>query len=301
MVKRNKVIVTGGTGFVGKNLLPYLATSDAYFYLLDICDSIHLQYDNISVVKCDLLDHEDVRKNLKSIKASHLLHLAWGMSPGNYNMESNFEWLRSSMSLLEAFKHNNGKRAIIAGSSLEYNWDFGFCREDTTPISHETLYSSTKNILRQYAFTFCKQYNIELAWPRLFFIYGPHEHPERLIPHVIGSLIKEEKATINNGNIYRDYMYVKDTAAVLSKLLFSKFTGILNVSTGIPTQLGDFGKLAAEITGRPDLLEIKYPEPEKWQVVCANIKKLKNEINFEPSYTLETGLKETINWWKETI
>jgi len=293
-----KIIITGGSGFVGKNLLPIIAATNHKYYLLDM-NTYTTQYDNIEVVKCNLLDNGEVNKKIENIKATHLLHLAWGMSPSNYNLDINFDWLKSSMNLLEQFQKNGGERVIIAGSGVEYNWDFGCCKEDVTPISHETLYGSTKNILRQYATDYCKHHGLSFVWPRLFFLYGPHEHPDRLISHIICSLLKKEKATILNGEIYRDYFYIKDTVNVLSQLIQNDYSGILNVSSGIPVKLGNVGELIAELMDRRDLLEIKTPSVSKRKVVFANTERLVDDFRYNYQYDLKEGITETINWWKE--
>ncbi len=298
---RKKLIITGGTGFIGKNLIPYAAKYDTEIFVLTNKNDFYSEYKNITYIKCDLLNDDDVKKTLKLLKATHLLHIAWSMAPSNYNLPENFNWLKSSMLLLEEFQKNKGERVVIVGSCFEYNWDYGCCREDYTPISHNTLYGSSKNILREYAFSFCSYHGMEIAWPRLFFLFGPFEQPQRLIPHIITSLLKEQNATIINGEIYRDYMYIKDSTKALSNLIFSDFSGVINISTGMPIKLGDFGKLAARIIGRPDLLKIESPKIIKDRIVYADVKKLHDRFLFVPSYDIETGLQETIKWWKDYV
>jgi UDP-glucuronate decarboxylase len=296
---KRKIIVTGGTGFIGRNLLPFLEKLDADVFLLTRNDDFLSGHGNISTVNCDLHDQKAVRKILKSLKASHLMHLAWGMAPSSYNLPLNLDWLKSSMFLLDEFQKNQGKRAILVGSCLEYNLNYGSLHEETTPLSHSTLYGSAKNILRHYAFSLCHHHEIEIVWPRLFFLYGPHENRQRLIAQVILSLLRGEKISIRNGEIYRDYMYAKDCAEALSMLIFNEFTGVINISTGIPARLGDMGHIIAEIIGRPELLNIESPENGKDQVFYGYPEKLKENLSFTPSYDLKTGLRETIEWWKE--
>ena len=298
---KEKVIITGGTGFIGKNLIPYIAKLNAEIFVLSDNDDFYSEYKNITHIKCDLLNHNDIRKTIHSLKASHLVHMAWNVAPGTFSLPLNFEWLKSSMVLLEEFHKNQGERVVMVGTCFEYDWDYGYCREDITPISHNTLYGSSKNILRQYAFSFCNHHGMEIAWPRLFYLYGPHERPQRLLAQIICSLLKGERATVLNGETYRDYMYIKDSVKALSNLIFSDFNGVINISTGIPTRLGDIGKITAELIGRPDLLKIESPVQVRDRVVYAEVNKLHDELLFEPSYDIGTGLEETIEWWKDNL
>ncbi len=296
-----KVIITGGTGFLGRNLLSLIPESQDEFYILTSKGSIDIDQKNIKIIKCNLLDRESVDSVLSEIKATHLLHMAWGIEPSNYNLPTNFDWIKASIGLVESFHQNGGQRVIATGSGVEYDWDYGSCIEGLTPTSNETLYGAAKNILRQYLESYCKEFNLELVWPRLFFLYGPHEHPVRLISHVITKLLKGEEARIMNPAIYRDYMYIKDTAQILIDLLSSDFSGTVNVSTGLPTKLGDMGNLIANIIGRPELLTIDSPKPSNRRVVYANVNKQTNELGVTPQYSLEEGLIETIAWWKDNI
>ncbi len=296
-----KVIITGGTGFIGKNLLPYLENIQAEFFILYSKGVFQSSSKNITYVKCDLLNPGEVQTQFRNLKATHLLHMAWGMSPSNYNMESNFLWLHQSMNLLEEFKRNGGRRLIMAGSGVEYQWKYGVCMENNTPLSYENLYGSTKNILRDYAFTFCQHYDIELVWTRIFFVFGPHEHKDRLVAHIIYSLLNNKPAQIRNGGIYRDYMYVKDVSRILSGLIFHNYSGIVNIGTGIPTKLSEVGKMIAGIVGKPDLMEIDYPEIKENRVVVADNSILKNKVELSADYSLYEALSETIDWWKTQI
>lgn len=296
-----KVLITGGTGFLGKNLVSLLPENEDEYYVLTSKSSIESGQENISYIRCNLLDRKNVDDVVSKINATHLLHMAWGIEPSNYNLPTNFDWIKASIGLVESFHNNGGKRVIITGSGVEYNWDYGSCIEELTPISNETLYGASKNILRQYIESYCKEFNLEFVWPRLFFLYGPNEHPVRLISHVITALLKGENARIMNPAIYRDYMYIKDTVRILIELLSSEFAGTINVSTGLPTKLGDMGNLIANIIGRPELLTIDPPKLTNRRVVYANVNKQTNELGVVPEYSLEQGLTETIDWWKKNI
>jgi UDP-glucuronate decarboxylase len=295
-----KLLLTGASGFIGRNLIPFLEKSDTEIFILDKNAAAGC-VENIHFIACNLHDHDAVRKILRSLQATHLLHVAWGMYPGNYNHPDNFNWTQSSIFLLEEFVRNKGERVIMTGSCVEYDWSYGKCIENKTPIVHDTLYGASKNVLREYSTSFCNHHGIEFVWPRIFFLYGPHEPSQRLIAHVISSLLKGNTAIITNGDLYRDYVYVKECARVLADLVFHPITGTINIGTGIPVKIADIGKIAAEIIGRPELLQIQSPETLHNRVVFADVSNLTEKLSYAPSNDILTGLKETISWWSQTI
>ena len=296
-----KVIITGGTGFMGKNLLPFLKNLDAQFFLLGRSDLEFERFFNVQLIKCDIKNQKEVSKIMNQVKPSHLIHMAWSVSPSNLGLPENFELVKSSIHLLEQFIKNGGERFISIGSCFEYDWTYGLCKEDFTPTRSKSSYSACKNSFREYAEAFCKQQEIEMVWGRLFFLFGPHENPLRLIPHVIVSLLQNKPATIKNGGIFRDYMFAKRAAEYISKLLFHEFTGNLNICSGSPIMLGDIGKMIASSLNKPELLTVLYPEIESNKVLFGDSSKLESIFKTNSAGNLQEELEETINWWKFKI
>jgi len=293
-----KVIITGSSGFIGKNLIPYFNNLDAEFFLIGRKNLNVSELPNVHYIKGDILNHLEISRICKDLCASHLVHIAWTVSPSNTSLPQNFDLVKASINLLEEFQKNGGKRFISIGSCYEYNWDQGICKEDLTPTRSKSSYSACKNSFREYAEAFCGQFNIEIAWARLFFLFGPHENPKRLIPHIILSLLNNEKAIIKNGGIYRDYLYANVAAEFISKLIFNNYTGNLNVCSGNPIQLGEIGKTIASILGKPELLQVCYPEVKENKVLYGDTSKLESIFGTENKQSIHTQLEETIDWWK---
>ncbi|MFW5644383.1 MAG: NAD-dependent epimerase/dehydratase family protein, partial [Bacteroidota bacterium] len=253
---RDRLLITGATGFLGRNLIPVLSGHDAEMLSLTI-EQDSENKSGISWVHCDLFDAEAVERIMKEFKPTHLLHMAWGMVPSNYNLPSDFEWLTAGMSLIKLFARYGGRRVVVTGSGVEYDWSSAFCREGSTRESYQTLYGANKNILRKFSESFLAYHGIALAWPRLFFLYGPYENEQRLVPHIITSLLKGEEAVIRSGNLYRDYFYIKDVVHSLSQLVFSEITGLINIASGEPVKLGYIAELIGNMIGSTDLLEFQ--------------------------------------------
>jgi len=300
-INMNRILITGASGFIGKNLIPFLHAKLGTFYLLSRNPQDSVLDEHLIPVVCDLMDKEQVSAVMKSIQPTHLLHLAWELKPGTYNQEENIHWLKASIHLLSEFKKNNGKRWIGTGTCFEYDWSLSSCDEEKTPLNPDTLYGKTKKLLFDYSSVFCEHYKISYAWPRLFFLFGPYENPKRLLPDIIDSLLNNEKATIQNGEIYRDYMYVKDCCKILAELIFNDVSGDINISTGIPIKLSDIGEKVAAILEKEQLLTIRSPEKVTQRIVFGNNAKLEKELEFKLVHDLEKGLKETIQWRAENL
>ncbi len=123
------------------------------------------------------------------------LHLAWYAEPGRcWTAPENFLWARGSLGLLQAFAAQGPARVVMAGTCAEYDWRHGWCSEVVMPLAPSTVYGICKHSLQSMLAAYSRQYGPSSAWARIFFLYAPHEHPSRLLPSVIRSLLKGQAA-----------------------------------------------------------------------------------------------------------
>jgi nucleoside-diphosphate-sugar epimerase len=154
--------------------------------------------------------------------------------------------------------------------------------------------------MREIAGRYLAQKKISFAWGRIFFLYGPHEHPERMVASVINALLRGESARCSHGKQVRDFLYVKDVANAFVALLESCVEGPVNIASGNPVTLRDVIKMIAVQIGREDLVEYgAIPaganDPRE---LTADTKRLNTDVGWRPQFDLSRGLDETIAWWK---
>lgn len=284
-----RVLVTGGTGFIGRHVVPHLVELDYEVHAVGARD-------------VDLLDGKARRDLLAAIRPSHLLHLAWYVPPGKYwTSLENVRWLKASLDLLMEFAAQGGKRVVTAGTCAEYSWEGdGICREDTTPLEPASLYGASKDSLRRMQEKMAEQLGISAAWGRIFFPYGPGEPEGRLVPSVIRSVLAGEPARCSHGRQIRDFIYVDDLAKAFTVLLESDFQGSVNVGTGAGVTIAEVAAAAAKAVGRPDLLQLgvlptRVGEPDR---LVADVSRLKS-LGFEPRWTLSEAMAATASWWRD--
>ncbi|MCT7987729.1 NAD-dependent epimerase/dehydratase family protein [Laspinema olomoucense] len=295
-----KVLVTGGTGFIGQHSLPFLLDKG---YEVHAVSSQPIMSSNREVHwhQANLLEPAEVSRLMSQVKPSHLLHFAWFAIPGKYwTALENFQWVQGSLSLLQEFARYGGHRVVMAGTCAEYNWDYGYCSEKVTPLVPKTLYGRCKNSLQNLLDAYAEQTGISSAWGRIFFAYGPHEYGDRLVPSVIRSLLQGKTAPCSHGNQIRDFLYVKDVADAFVNLLESPVSGPINIASGQAVTLKDIIYQIAEILNAPELIELgviptSATEPP---LLVGDIDRLRNELDWQPQFSLNQGLNEAITWWK---
>jgi nucleoside-diphosphate-sugar epimerase len=247
---------------------------------------------------------EEQKQLLAKIKPTHLLHFAWYAVPGKYwTSIENLRWVQASINLLIDFIENGGTRAVFAGSCAEYDWNYGYCSEGITPTRPQTLYGTCKNSLQEIVSQFSKQTGVSSAWGRIFFLYGPYEAKIRLIPSVIISLLQNQPARCTHGNQIRDFLHVEDVASAFVSLLESNIEGPINIASGQPIALKTVFKQIATYLKQLDLLELgSIPVPDNEpSLLVANVERLTKEVGWTPHYTLNEGLMQTIEWWRNTL
>ena len=288
-----KVLVTGATGFIGRHVVPKL-TDEGW-------DVLIVSRGGSGQVALDLEDKEAISRFIASTRPDYLLHLAWDVTLGYMENPGNLDWVANSLELLKAFSENGGKRAVFAGSCVEYDWRYGFMSEELTPLAQSSLYGIAKNALHNVAAAYAARKGVSFAWGRVFFLYGDGEKKERLVPSLIDAFLRGRIPDLRYPDARRDYLHVDDVAAAFVALLKGQFEGAVNIASGEAISLGTIGRKIASI------LRLAPPE---WQgkaeqqvpsLILGDTRRLNDIIQFKPTVTWDAGLTAMIEKERQTI
>lgn len=299
-----KVLVTGAGGFVGRHSLKTLVERGFEVHAVASKTLPTVNSDCIWHL-ANLLDHTSIKELVGQVKPTHLLHFAWCYTvPGQYwKSQDNFLWVQASLELLRQFREQGGDRVVIGGTCAEYDWKYGYCSELVTPLNPDTPYGICKNALQEIVSCYCETTSLSSAWGRIFFPYGAYEYPNRLVSSVILSLLKGEPARCSHGNQIRDFMYVQDVADAFVALLESEVTGSVNIGSGQAIAIKDVVYQIAHLIGRSDLVQLGAiaSAAKEAPLLVADVSRLSHEVGYFSQFDLETGLRESVNWWKKTL
>jgi len=293
-------LVTGAAGFIGRHcLLPLLARG----YTVHGVTTGQIPDEPAGVVwhRADLSDPAQTRTLVALVQPSHLLHLAWYVKHGKYQTApDNLRWVQTSLELVQAFVEAGGSRMVTAGSCIEYDWRYGWCVERLTPLESPTLYGTSKHALNIVLSAYAAQTGLSAAWGRVFFLYGPHEAPTRLVASIVRALLLQQPALMSHGDQRRDFLYVVDVGDAFAALLDSAVTGPVNIASGVPVALRDVGYTIADALNARDLIQLGAlaTPPDDPPLVAGSPRRLRDEVGWQPRYTLADGIAESIAWWR---
>lgn len=303
----SRVLLTGASGFVGRWALAALL--DAGHEVHAVARRPPARDPEITAAargaqptwhEADLLDGAEV---IGLVEPEVLVHLAWYAEHGKFwRSHENLRWVGASLELLRRFARAGGRRAVLAGSCAEYEWSRERYPEDV-PLRPATLYGAAKHGLHTIAAALAEQEDFELAWGRLFFLYGPYEPPGRFVPSLINALLRGEPATMTAGTQVRDFLYSPDAGAACAALADSEVCGPVNIASGEPIVLRELAERIARSIGRPELLRIgARPTPEgEPPALVADVALLRDRVGWRPVAGLDQGLLETIGWWRRRL
>jgi UDP-glucose 4-epimerase len=313
-MKQINILVTGGAGFIGSHLADGLLKQNYNVRVID--NLINGSIDNLSESKKspnfqffqgDILDkqvREIVIENVDFIFHLACLGVRQSLKDPFLNHQVNAE---GTLKMLESAKQNNVKHFFYISSSEIYGKTSHFPITEEAIPNPLTVYGASKLAGEKYALAYLASFGLKTTVFRIFNNYGPRSHYEgdagEIIPRSIVKLLYEKQPVIfGDGSITRDFFFVKDTVNALISLLNIKDQIIgqtINIGTGVETSLKTLVKKIREIM-RIDSVEILYRKgrpadvPRLW--VDAN--KLHTLTDFKPSYSLEEGLKETIEYYR---
>jgi nucleoside-diphosphate-sugar epimerase len=297
------VLVTGASGFIGSHCLQPLV--ERGYDVHAVRRNHHeIPVNGVTWHRSDLLEDGGPARLVAGVEPSHLLHLGWFVTPGDViGSLDNFSWTEASLALVRAFSRHGGRRLVTSGSSFEYDWSYGYCSEGRTPLRPDTVYGTCKLALGELVEAFTRIVGVSSAWARIFFAYGPREHPDRLVSSVVRSVLGGMPARCSHGEQIRDYLHVQDVADALVALLDSDVEGAVNIGSGEPIALKTIVTALGRQLGRPDLIELGAipARANDAPLVVADVTRLHDAVGWRRAIALEEGLAWTIEWWRKAL
>lgn len=298
-----KTLVTGASGFIGRHTLSLLLKAGHEVHAISFRKKPKSD-TRINWHQADLKNSSQTQDLIGKIQPTHLLHFAWCAEPGKFWTDpENTQWVESSLDLIKFFHAEGGKRMVISGSCAEYEWNKEIYSEKTSPEKPATLYGKCKQELQIKAESFCHEVGLSLCWGRIFFVYGPHEHPARLVSSVVHSLLKNEPVECSHGKQIRDLLFVEDVASGFVSILENEIRGIVNIGSGEGVALKDVIKTIGDKIGHSHLIRMgSLPSPQNDPpILVADTKRLIEEVGWTPRFDINAGLDRTIQWWKSVL
>lgn len=298
---KNRVLVTGASGFLGRFVFENLSADGHEIIAAGRCRPA--ASFGATWLECDLLKEPQRRSLMRTVRPTHMVHLAWYAEHGLFwEAAENKKWLEATADLARLFGEFGGRRFVGAGSCAEYDWTElkGPCLERQTPLRPATLYGRCKDQARAAVASAAKKSGFSQAWARIFHLYGPFEPPRRFVPSIITALLEGREARMSHGEQIRDMLHVADVGAAFAAVLKSDIEGPVNLGSGHGRPLKETARIIAQRLGRMDLLRLGAlpAAPNDPPLLVPDISQL-NRTGFLPRFDLETGLDQAINWWRD--
>jgi len=312
-----KVLITGAGGFIGSHLCEALVNeghevralvrynSQNFWGWLDRSSA----RNDINVIAGDMRDFDSVFKAVKGIEC--IFHLAALISiPYSYQDQRAFidVNIKGTLNLLQASLSAGVKRIIHTSSSEVYGTAQHIPIDEQHPVNPQSPYAATKAAADYLALSFYRSFDLPVTVLRPFNTYGPRQSARAIIPTILTQILSGNKE-IKLGSIQpsRDLTYVRDTVQAFilagSSISDKAIGEVINIGSNFDISVEKLAGFIAELAGvEIELLseeERKRPVKSEVERLLAENKKAKRLLGWSPVYSLEKGLRETIDWFRK--
>jgi nucleoside-diphosphate-sugar epimerase len=298
--EERRLLLTGATGFLGRHILSAAikAGYEVHASARNAGKRLPSSASSVTWHHLDLRDRDAAEVLVKKVAPSHMVNAAWDTRHGTYwTSDENQDWLATASSMIVAFGRSGGRRFVQIGTCAEYAWGSGEPLDESAPEVPATPYGRAKLAVHRFLQEEAARTGFEAATARIFFAFGPHENPSRLIPALCRALHERRNCRIANPGQVRDPLFVTDAAlAVVAILESMHIRGAVNVGSGDRLTLGEVGRFLETCSGTSGLLDLNSDESTSTDMLAAEISKLRS-TGWTSSVSIWQGLRKSYQWW----
>jgi UDP-glucose 4-epimerase len=303
-----KVLVTGGAGFIGSNVVEQLINNNHKVCVVDNLSSGKVENLNQEArfYKCDITNSELLRLVFEVERPEVVYHFAAQIDVQNSLIKPAFDAninVIGTINVLECCRKYEIKKIIYPSSAAVYGNPKYLPVDENHPIDPISFYGISKHTPEHYIKTFCSLYDIKYTIFRYSNVYGIRQEPKGeggVVSIFIDKFLNNEAPVIfGDGEQTRDFIYVKDVARANLFALNKGDNKKVNISTNVPISVNELFKTMKRIFNRD--VEIVHKEPRKGDILHSYLDNTlaKECFEWDAEYDFENGVRETINYYKE--
>ena len=300
MKHKKKILIVGGTGFIGYHLAKYCLKKKWFITSFSKNNpKKDRKLKKVKYIKGDLFKNKDLKK--LNYNFDYVVNLGGYVDHSNIKKTYNSHYI-GCKKLVNYFLKKKIKFFVQMGSSGEYGISASPQKENLKckPL---TIYNKAKYLASNYLIEINKKKKFPAVILRLYQAYGPGQDINRLIPIVIDACLKNKKFPCSSGKQYRDYVHVEDVVRAIFLCLENKKAEgeIINIGSGKPIKIKKLILFIKKIIkgGQPMFGKIKFRKDELLKIF-PDINKAKNILNWKTTINFNRGLRETINYYKDS-
>ncbi|MDD5021344.1 MAG: NAD-dependent epimerase/dehydratase family protein [Endomicrobiaceae bacterium] len=302
-----KILVTGGAGFIGSNIVDALIVKKHKVTIIDDLSTGNLKNLNkkAKFYKFSVTDRAKINKTFKKEKFDIVIHHAAQLDVRKSVEDPLFDAdvnIKGSLNILEACKNTKVKKIIFASSGGTM---YGECPNEapaeTVTANPLSPYGVAKNSVENYIKSYSSIYGLKYTVLRYANVYGPRQDPHGeagVVAIFIGKMLKNQEVLIfGNGKQMRDYVFVSDVVSANLQALTKGNNEIFNIGTQTAFSVNQLAKEISNIIGYK--LKPKYMAKRSGELFknFLNISKAKKTLSWKPQVSIQTGLKKTVEYF----
>lgn len=312
----SNILVTGGAGFIGSQILEAALKKDHSCICIDRFDDHNfpnikrqnishlLDFKNFSMVEGDVLDYNLLKEVISENSIDYIYHQAAKVGV-NFSIENPLiaHEINSKgvINVIMASLDSEVKGIINASSSSVYGKSKYLPIDEEHPTFPISPYGVTKLIGEHYMRVFSELYSLSTVSLRYFTVYGPGMRFDNALSIFVKNALQDKNIEIfGDGSYIRDYTYISDIVEANILFMNKKFSGdVFNIGRGEKITIKELANTIIELTESKS--KIKYSKDKKGDIAqeLANTKKLEKTLNWKPKISLEEGLKKVIEHYKK--
>ena len=280
-----KTLITGASGFIGKSLIKQPLSGEIHTVSREQSSK-----KNSGVIEHfgDLQD-TNFLKYLAKLKFERVIHLAWSDLP-ELTLKNNYVNLVTSKNFVKVMADSGASEINISGSCLEYG-DLETCVSEDLTGTNIGHFGECKLDLLQTV----QELGISYRWLRIFYAYGPNQHPNSLLSAAYESALKQVSFHPKDPTLARDFVFVSDVASAFVQLMNQKkATGVFNVGSGKSTGVLEMLSHLHSQLGAPRI-DVKVSRPS----LHADLRKIETACGWKPEVDHSEGVKRFIDWQRD--